>query len=159
VRAVPRPRPIHVRPLTAGDRAAWQPLWDGYLRFYRAELDDAVTDRTFERLCAAADPELHGLLALDGDGAAGLAHLVFHPSTWSARPRCYLEDLFVARDRRGAGIGEALFEAIYAHAREQGAADVYWHTQQFNGPARSLYDTVGRLTSFVVYERDLAGGG
>ena len=36
-----------------------------------------------------------------------------------------------------------------------GAERVYWHTQEFNGAARSLYDSVGQLTSMVVYEREV----
>ena len=36
-----------------------------------------------------------------------------------------------------------------AHRAER----VYWHTQEYNAPARSLYDQVGRRTSFVMYER------
>ena len=34
----------------------------------------------------------------------------------------------------------------------RGSDRLYWHTQQYNGRARSLYDQVGRSTSFVVYE-------
>lgn len=30
-------------------------------------------------------------------------------------------------------------------------------TQEFNGPARSLYDRLATRVSFVVYERDLPG--
>jgi GNAT superfamily N-acetyltransferase len=106
-------------------------------------------------LCAD-DRGLVGLLAVDAGGnAVGLAHLVFHPTTWAQRPYCYLEDLFVDRGVRGAGVAGRLFEALYEAAREHGATRVYWHTQQYNGAARSLYDTVGQLTSFVVYEREL----
>jgi hypothetical protein len=32
---------------------------------------------------------------------------------------------------------------------------VYWHTQQFNAPGRSLYDAVAHNTSFIVYEHEL----
>jgi len=42
-----------------------------------------------------------------------------------------------------------------ADARRRGAVKVYWHTQEFNGPARSLYDLLAKRVSFVVYERDL----
>lgn len=149
---------IGVRRLTAADRSSWEPLWQGYLRFYRAVLDPETTDLAFARL-TSAEGELAGLLAVDGEGfAAGLAHLVFHPSTWARRPYCYLEDLYVERSRRGTGVAEALFEAIYALAAQRGAERVYWHTQQFNGAARSLYDTVGQLTSFIVYEHQLPAG-
>jgi GNAT superfamily N-acetyltransferase len=49
-------------------------------------------------------------------------------------------------------VGRALIEGIAHAAKERGAGRVYWHTQQYNGAARSLYDQVGRPTSFVVYE-------
>ncbi len=39
-----------------------------------------------------------------------------------------------------------------AAAAARGTSRVYWHTQQYNGRARSLYDVVGHPTSFVVYE-------
>jgi GNAT superfamily N-acetyltransferase len=144
-----------VRRLRREDRDAWEPLWHGYLRFYRAQLRPGVSDTTFARLCDG-DGDLLGLFAVDAAGTGlGLAHLVFHPSTWSDATYCYLEDLYVDRAARGLGVGDRLFEAIYETARERGAERVYWHTQQFNGAARSLYDTVGHLTSFVVYEREL----
>jgi GNAT superfamily N-acetyltransferase len=144
-----------IRRLESGDWDGWLPLWDGYLRFYREELPEETTRFTFERLCERRDGML-GLIALDDDGqAVGIAHLVFHASTWSPSFKCYLEDLFVAKTTRGGGWGRALIEAVYAEADGAGASDVYWHTQQFNAPGRSLYDTVAHNTSFVVYEHEL----
>jgi GNAT superfamily N-acetyltransferase len=141
-----------VRPLREADREPWRRLWDRYLHFYRATLDDDVTEQTFARLRDRSD-SFAGLVAVDeNDEPIGFAHLVFHGSTWTPGRYCYLEDLYVDPTGRGTGAGHALFDAVYALARQEGAAKVYWHTQQFNAPARSLYDTVGRLTSFVVYE-------
>lgn len=97
---------------------------------------------------------LFGLVSQkDTGGLVGLAHAVFHPSTWTTETYCYLEDLFVSYEGRGSGTGLALIEAVYAEADRRGADSVYWHTQQYNAPARSLYDVVGHATSFVVYER------
>jgi GNAT superfamily N-acetyltransferase len=146
---------ITVRRLGVSDRDAWQPLWERYLRFYRAELPPETYDSTFARLCAP-DSGLVGLLAVDADERAlGLAHLILHPSTWAQTPSCYLEDLFVDPAARGSGVAKRLIDAVYESARDHGAGRVYWLTQQFNGAARSLYDTVAQLTSFVVYEHDL----
>lgn len=144
-----------VRRLKAEDRERWGELWGGYLSFYRENLDERVTAQTFARLCDGEHGML-GLVAVDEDDRPiGLAHLVFHPTTWSAVPSCYLEDLFVDRGNRGGDVAQTLFDAIYAAAREHGCDRVYWHTQQFNGAARSLYDKVGQLRSFVVYEHKL----
>jgi GNAT superfamily N-acetyltransferase len=147
------PHEIRVRHVRASDHDRWLELWRGYLSFYRASIPDDVTELAFQRLC---DEELGmvGLVAVDGDDTPiGLAHLVFHPATWSTAGYCYLEDLFVDRGHRGGDVAQALFRAVDEQARSRGIERVYWHTQQFNGAARSLYDIVGRLTSFIVYER------
>jgi len=142
-----------IRPVAAADFASWEQLWLAYLRFYRAAVSEEVTAATFRRLCDQSDG-LIGLVAVDDTHAlVGLAHLVFHPSTWSADPYCYLEDLFVAPAARGTGTATQLLEAAFAEADRRGAARTYWETQEFNAPARSLYDQVAHRTSFVIYER------
>ena len=141
-----------VRDLVASDRAAWDPLWQGYLTFYEHALPDALTERTWTRLM---DPEfdLHGICVHDGDRMVGICHFLFHPSTWSDGPYCYLEDLFVDPDARGGGYGRALIEAVYKAADTREATRVYWATQENNETARKLYDRIGHLTPFVQYER------
>lgn len=147
--------PVSVRRLHDDDRHRWLALWAGYLAFYRAEIPDEVTEVTFERLRDGADGML-GLIATGPGGEpVGFAHLVFHPSTWASTGYCYLEDLYVDPAARGGGASRALFEAVFTEARARRYDRTYWHTQQFNGAARSLYDTVGRLTSMVEYERPL----
>lgn len=144
-----------IRRLQPDDLTAWKPLWKGYTSFYRAEFSDEQSAEIFRRLCEE-DGDLIGLVAIDDDGApVGIAHLVMHASTWSSAPSCYLNDLYVDPASRGGTVARALFDAIYAEARARGADRVYWHTQQYNGRARSLYDTVGKPTSFVVYEEEL----
>jgi GNAT superfamily N-acetyltransferase len=142
---------LTVRPLAPEDRAAWEPLWEGYNAFYRHTAAAEVTDATFSRLCAGE--EMLGLVAEHDGTLAGFAHCVVHPSTWTTASYLYLEDLFVARSGRGAGTGQELIEAVYREADSRGAAQVYWHTQEYNGAARSLYDQVARRTSFIKYER------
>jgi GNAT superfamily N-acetyltransferase len=141
-----------VRPLEPRDFDAWLALWDGYNSFYRNEVTAEVTGNTFRRLHEGTDG-FFGLVAEHDGGLVGLAHAIFHPSTWTTRSYCYLEDLFVTRTHRGSGVARALIEGIYAEADRRGADSVYWHTQSYNAPARSLYDQVARSTSFVVYER------
>lgn len=148
-----RSGPISVRRLQDGDRGRWRQLWARYLSFYRAEIPDHVTELTFERLRDGAEGMLGLVATAPGGEPVGIAHLVFHPSTWASDGYCYLEDLFVDPSARGGDVSRALFDAVFAEARARGSERTYWHTQQFNGAARSLYDTVGRLTSMVEYER------
>ena len=141
-----------VRPLEAHDFDAWLPLWNGYNAFYRNEVSAEVSRETFRRLHEGAEG-FFGLVASSDDVLVGLAHATFHPSTWTTRSYCYLEDLFVARAHRGSGVARALIEGVFNEAGRRGADRVYWHTQSYNAPARSLYDQVAQPTSFVVYER------
>ncbi len=144
-----------VRPIAGGDFDGWLPLWKGYLDFYRETLDDEVTRHTFERLSQKRD-DVFGFVAQTTQGALiGIAHGLLHPSTWSASSSCYLEDLFVAPGGRGSGVARALVEAVSEEACRRGAVKLYWHTQEYNGPARSLYDQLASRVSFVVYERSL----
>ena len=142
-----------IRVLADADFESWKRLWLAYLRFYRAGVSDQVTAATFRRLSGRTDG-LVGFVAEDDHGElVGLAHLVFHPSTWSTEPYCYLEDLFVTPSARGSGAARDLLDAVFAEADRRGAARTYWETQEYNGPARSLYDQVAHRTSFVIYER------
>ena len=143
---------IGIRPLEAGDRAQWNLLWAGYLRFYRQHLPDEVTEGTFARLI---DPsaQLHGLVAERGGTLVGFVHFQFHPTSWSLRDSCYLEDLYVDSKARGGGVGRKLIRAVYEAADRAQAASVYWLTQEFNAEGRALYDTLARRTSFIRYER------
>ena len=143
-----------VRPVITDDFQQWVALWEGYLRFYRAQLSRSDTCRTFDRLCAQSD-NMFGFVAERSDSLVGLAHGLLHASTWSARPSCYLEDLFVEPSARGTGAARALIDAVADAAGQRGAEKIYWHTQEYNAPARSLYDRMGNRMSWVVYERAL----
>lgn len=144
---------VNVRRLEDRDRDGWQPLWDAYNAFYRHSPSDEVTKATFSRLCAQANG-LFGLVAVNAsDTLVGLLHAVLHPSTWTTASYCCLEDLFVSPAARGSGTARALIEACYVEADARGAVRVYWHTQEYNAPALSLYDEVASRTSFVVYRR------
>jgi GNAT superfamily N-acetyltransferase len=141
-----------IRRLEEGDWDHWHSLWAGYLSFYRAELSEETTRQTFDRLTRATDG-MFGLFATSARGEGlGLAHCIVHPTTWSRRPYCYLEDLFVSPEARGSNLGRTLLEEAKRESVDLGAGRLYWHTQEYNGRARSLYDQVARSTSFIVYE-------
>ncbi|CAN7289671.1 GNAT family N-acetyltransferase [Bradyrhizobium sp. LjRoot220] len=143
---------IIVRPIGDDERAAWNPLWDSYLAFYKTALTQDVSDLAWSRF---HDPD-ETMFALGGyvDGRlAGFAHYLFHRSTWAPKRYCYLEDLFVAEDARGHGLGRALIEAVYQKAEAAGASRVYWLTQSNNAQARALYDKVADNLGFIQYRK------
>ena len=145
---------VAIRPVASRDEQEWRRLFGAYIVFYKAEVADAVVDLTWQRLMSGA-PDAHiGLVAVDdADRPIGIAHLLFHASTWSPTCYCYLEDLFVDQTARKNGVGRALIEAVYVEADKRGATRTYWTTQEFNYRARALYDQVATKTPFIRYQR------
>jgi GNAT superfamily N-acetyltransferase len=143
-----------VRPLAAVDRAQWQPLWQGYLEFYKANVAPEVSEVTFARLTGGREP-MGGFVAMDDAAAVGIVHWLTHRSCWTIADYCYLQDLFVAPGRRGGGIGRQLIEAVYDKARALGCSRVYWHTHETNAVAMKLYDGIADRPGFVQYRKVL----
>jgi GNAT superfamily N-acetyltransferase len=142
-----------VRPLRPADREQWQPLWDGYNRFYERVLPREVTEVTWARFFAPDEPVFAAVAERDGD-VVGLVHYLYHRSTTTIENVCYLQDLFTAPVARGMGVGRALVEHVYDEARTAGLSRVYWQTHEAN-PARKLYDQVAELSPFRRYVKDL----
>ena len=145
---------VRVRRLEARDKPAWLALFKGYIAFYKASVPDDVIEKTWTRLLEGS-PDFHiAFVAVDeADAPVGLAHVLFHRSTWSPAWYCYLEDLFVDPARRKHGAGRALIEATYREADARGCTRTYWATQEFNYAARTLYDQLATKSPFVQYRR------
>ena len=145
---------VIIRPLGEDEQEAWNPLWAGYLAFYKSALAEEISDLTWSRFHDPDEP----LFALGGyidDRLLGIAHYLFHRSTWAHNRYCYLEDLFVAEEARGHGLGRALIEEVYRKAEAAGASRVYWLTQSNNAQARALYDKVADNLGFIQYRKVL----
>jgi len=145
---------VVIRPLSPDERAAWEPLWQGYLAFYGTSVPAETTATTWARLHDPAEP-MHVLGALSGSDLLGIVHYIFHRSTWTVGDYCYLQDLFTVEAARGRGVGRALIEAVVDRARDAGASRVYWLTHETNAPARALYDRVADRPGFIQYRRVL----
>lgn len=139
-----------IRDAVPSDEPLWQELWAGYLRFYETELSDAVTARTWERLIRREDGLFCRIAEISGE-VCGFSHSVLHAGTWVTAPICYLEDLYVAPERRGHGIGEALIRDLVELAGTKGWSRLYWHTRRSNAAARSVYDRFTQADDFVRY--------
>lgn len=143
---------MKIRPLNRDERAAWELLWQAYLKFYKASVKREVTERTWQRLHDPLEP-MHVLGAFRRGKLVGIVHYLFHRSTWTIGNYCYLQDLFTDEEARGRGVGRALIEAVYDRAREAGASRVYWLTQEDNATARALYDKLADYPGFVQYRK------
>jgi ribosomal protein S18 acetylase RimI-like enzyme len=119
---------------------------------------DALSERTAALM---ADGEITVLLG--GERPDGIAVLRFRPSMYSDTLDAHLEELYVAPERRGQGIGRALLKAAMTTARETGAARMDIGTSEDDTAALGLYESLGftnleRLPDgprMLFYERDL----
>lgn len=148
--------PITIRPVLKEDFAGWKVLWDGYNAFYGRKgpsaLPAEITQMTWSRFFDAYEP-VHALVAESSGQLLGLAHFLFHRSTTSIGPNCYLQDLFTVEAARGKGVGRALVDQVYCAAAGAGAQRVYWQTHETNTQAMRLYDKIAEKSGFVVYRK------
>jgi GNAT superfamily N-acetyltransferase len=142
--------PCTIRAALPSDEAAWRQLWRGYCDFYRVQMPEEVTSRTWTRIL---DPDAQVMcIVAEVDGQVyGFANCVVHENTWETQAVCYLEDLFVNPSARGHGLGTALIEWLRNAMRAEGWARLYWTTRADNVQARRLYDRFTQADGFVRY--------
>jgi GNAT superfamily N-acetyltransferase len=150
-------REMLIRTVAPNDFAQWKSLWDGYNGFYgrkdKTALPDATTNMTWSRFFDAYEP-VHALVAEESGRLLGLVHYIFHRSTISIAPTCYLQDLFTHESARDMGVGRALIEEVYRRAAQAGSSRVYWLTHETNAIAMKLYDKVAEKSGFIVYRKN-----
>jgi GNAT superfamily N-acetyltransferase len=147
---------LSIRFARRDDFDKWLPLWEGYNAFYGRSgptaLKREITDITWSRFFDAYEP-MHALVAeIDGE-LLGLVHYLFHRSTVTIEPDCYLRDLFTREAARGKGVGRALIEGVYEQAKLAGAQRIYWQTHETNVTAQQLYDRIAERSGFIVYRK------
>jgi GNAT superfamily N-acetyltransferase len=145
---------VEVSPVREEEFETLLPLISAYQRFY--EVDDVDPDRNrffFRRFLAPSEDGL--LLAARDEGGVilGYACLYWHFSSLQALETVLMNDLFVAPEARGRGIGRALIEATADVARGRGAAWVEWSTAPDNHTAQRLYDSLtDEKSTWLSYE-------
>jgi GNAT superfamily N-acetyltransferase len=97
---------------------------------FLASVERLLEDRDTEFLLATPD---------DDSPPAGVLQLRFRLSVWRAAPDAWLEDLFVQKHARGAGVGDALVKLAIGQAIERGAKRIELDTNEENAAALALY--------------------
>ena len=149
---------VRIEPISPRQMDSLLPLIAAYQRFYEVEdIDDERNRPFFSRFVA---PSEDGMLlgAWRGKELVGYACLYWHFTSLVPAETVLMNDLFVAEDQRGEGVGRALIEASAGVARERGAHHLEWATAPDNVAAQRLYDSTGAERSeWVEYELRLSG--
>lgn len=101
------------------------------------------TAADIERFGFGEEPRFEALLAFEGDKAVGLAVYFFEFSTWRGRPGVYVQDMYVAPQARGRGLGRDLMEAVMRRSRERGGSYVKLAVYDGNEQAIGFYRSLG----------------
>lgn len=144
---------IEIRGVQSDDKMSWLELFQQQVLFHENRIDYLSTEQyeiTWRRLL---DPtsSICGLVAHYNGVIVGIAHYLFHPSTWTLHDYCYLQDLFVHSSVRGKGIGRKLLEEVHQIAKIHESPRLYWVTKSSNEQARVLYDSFIPASDMVQY--------
>ena len=150
------PEEVRVVPISAEQLETLLPLIAAYQRFYEVERADDERNRAFFARFLAPSEDGMLLGAWRGDELVGYACLYWHFTSLVPAETVLMNDLYVAGDRRGRGVGRALIEASADIARERGAHRLEWATRPDNLAAQRLYDSTGAEPSdWIEYELGL----
>ena len=111
---------------------------------------EAPGDPAYRRAFAAmsAQPGNVYLVAEDSGALIGcLQFTLIHGLSRKGASRAQIEGVRVRADQRGKGIGEALFEAAFARARDLGCSLVQLTTDRARGDAHRFYERLGFTAS------------
>jgi GNAT superfamily N-acetyltransferase len=136
---------VSIRATTAADT----PLILAFIRAL-AEYEKLLPEvlATEERLRATLFPAdgralAECILAFADAEPAGFAIFFTNYSTFLAQPGLYLEDLFVAPEHRGRGIGKGLLLHLAQLANARGCGRMEWAVLDWNEPAIAFYESLG----------------
>lgn len=147
---------IRVLPLADRHRAEWEALYAGYADFYRVVQTPRMRATVWGWIMDPAH-EVKAFIAEDAAGKAiGLAHFRPFARPLSASTGGFLDDLFVAPGHRGAGVADALIEAVAEEGRRRGWSPIRWITADDNYRGRAVYDRLATRTMWITYDRKLA---
>jgi len=139
---------MYIRQATSEDIERLVPLFDGYRVFYRkttdlegarAFLSQRLTKKDSIIYIAFAKPVLSIAEVADSAIAVGFTQLYPIFSSVSMEPMYILNDLFIAPDYRGQGIGQSLIATVKDLCRKEHQKGIVIQTEATN-PAQHLYE-------------------
>ena len=169
---MPRPRSAELSEpggarATPGSDAVRPARESDVAQIHRLIIDLATYERAAEEVRSTSDqlrealfgpqPAAYALVAEDAGEVVGFALYFRNFSTWEGVHGIYLEDLYVAPEHRGSGLGKALLVALAEIAVQRGYARLEWAVLNWNQPSIEFYRALGAvpMDEWTVYR--LAG--
>lgn len=132
------------RVATAAQAATVAGLLDAFNQEYDTPTPGkAVLEARLGRLLAGGDV----IALLTGDPAVAVALLTLRPNVWYDGPIALLDELYVAPELRGRGLGSALLAAAEAVTRQRGGELLEINVDGDDTDARRFYERHGYANS------------
>ena len=87
-------------------------------------------------------PKFKTFVAEENGVIIGMALFYERYSTWKGKA-IHLEDLMVTKEKRGTGVGKALYTAVLKQAHSLGVKRVAWEVIDWNTNAIRFYESTG----------------
>ena len=113
------------------------------LAIFEKEPDAVITTvETLEQEGFGDQPLFHVFVAEVEGRIEGMALVYYRFSTWKGRT-LHLEDLIVRKEKRGTGLGNALYRKVIEFAAQQHLKRVEWVVLDWNKHAIDFYERSG----------------
>jgi ribosomal protein S18 acetylase RimI-like enzyme len=149
-------RGANIRPARVDDEEDWFAMWRDFTAAGPEPCAPNAAAAVWRRVTDPSDPMKCLVAVGSADRAVGFVLYLTHAYSWSARPVCYLLDLYVRPEARQQGLGRALIDALADIGRADGWLKIYWMAQADNAAAKALYDRVAARSPLVRYDLYLA---
>ncbi len=135
--------PVQVRAAVPADGEKIISLIKGLADYENLTQPDAEAQARLLRDAFGPAPRFSIFLAEIEGEAAGYAFIFETYSTFRAKPKLYLEDIFVRPEYRSKKAGFALFKRCVEEAQRRGCISIEWSVLDWNELAQKFYLQLG----------------
>jgi GNAT superfamily N-acetyltransferase len=136
---------VSIRPATPADVPTILRFVRELAAFERAPDAVKASEPMLHAALFEAPPAAEALIAERDGAAVGFAIFYVTFSTWTGRRGLWLDDLYVAPEARGHGVGAALLARLAGIALDRGYARFEWWVLDWNTPAIDFYRAKGAI--------------
>lgn len=149
---------VTVRPATRADGETLLRLIDGLADYERLTPPDAAGRERFLAELEREPARTWCYLAEVNGEAVGYTVLCETFSTFSAKPKWFLEDIYVVPEARSTGAGYALFRAAVEEGVRRDCSTLVWEVLDWNQLAIDFYERLGgrKFAGWSMYRMDRA---
>jgi GNAT superfamily N-acetyltransferase len=147
---------VRIRSATPADGEILLALINGLAAYEKLTPPDAAGQRRFLAELRREPPRMWAYIAEAAGQAVGYTVVCETYSTFSMRPKLFLEDIFVVPEARSTGAGLALFHSTVEEAVRRDCSALVWEVLDWNRLAIDFYERLGgqRFEGWSSYRLD-----